>query len=261
MAPRGSPGNGDPTPVRTRTTQLHIFDSKREMGAAAGRAAGDVLRRAIAANGRASVILASAASQFEIIEELVRQEVDWPRVAMFHLDEYIGIPASHPASFRRFLTERFTSKAPVGEVHFIEADSDDAARICRRMGEVIRARVVDLACIGIGENGHIAFNEPPADFETDEPFIVVKLDEISRRQQVGEGWYPSLDAVPTHAISMSVREIVRARTIVCTCPDARKADAVKKALEGPVTPDVPASILRRHPDCRFYLDSASASLI
>lgn len=247
--------------VKTRITQVNIFATKQEMGLAAAQQAAEVLRRAIAANGRAAVILASAASQFEILEELVRQDMDWPRVAMFHLDEYIGLAKSHPASFRSFLTQRFTSRVQVGEINFIEGDAKDPRAVCRAVGEDIRRRVVDLACIGIGENGHIAFNEPPADFDVDDPFIIVELDERSRRQQVGEGWYKSIDEVPKQAISMSIKEIMRANVIICTCPDARKAEAVRNTLEGPISPQVPATILRRHPDCRIFLDTASAGLI
>jgi len=245
---------------KRRVTRVRIFDSKDDMGRAAGAEAARLLTRAIETNGSASLIAATGASQFEFLADLVTRDVDWAKVAMFHLDEYIGLPADHPASFVRYLTERFTSKAPLGEVHFLRGDADPRIT-CRQVGQEIRARTIDVAFLGIGENGHLAFNDPPADFRTDSPYIIVDLDEACRRQQVGEGWFDSLEAVPKQAISMSINEILRARCILCTCPDRRKADAVRDTLEGPITPDVPASILRSHPDCRFFLDTGSASLL
>jgi glucosamine-6-phosphate deaminase len=239
--------------------ELCLYPTKIEMGAAAAERAAELLRSAIAARGAANLILATGASQFEMLAHLVTLDVDWARVTAFHLDEYIGLPLSHPASFRKYLKERFVDQVPtLGQFHFV-AGEDDPIRECARLGEIIRRHPIDAACVGIGENGHLAFNDPPADFETEEPYLVVNLDEACRRQQLGEGWFPSLSDVPTQAISMSIRQIMRSRAIVCTVPDARKAAAVQQTVEGAVSPLVPASILQRHPDCRLYLDPPAAA--
>ena len=242
--------------------QIHILKSKDAMGAAAAHTAVAHLQAAITGRGEANLILATGMSQFEMLESLVAQDVDWSRVTAFHLDEYIGLPESHPASFRKYLKERFVDQVPgLKQFHFVNGSADDPAEECRRLGDLIRGRTIDVACIGIGENGHLAFNDPPADFETEEPYIIVNLDEACRRQQLGEGWFPSLEAVPQRAISMSIRQIMKSEAIICTVPDARKAEAVQKAVEGPVTPDLPSSILQRHPRCDLYLDAASAALL
>ncbi|HEX41523.1 MAG TPA: glucosamine-6-phosphate deaminase [Phycisphaerales bacterium] len=243
--------------------QTFIHEAKAQMGAAAGRQAAEAIAAAIAAKGSANIILATGASQFEMLAALVAAPgVDWSVVSMFHLDEYIGLGAGHPASFRKYLKERFVGKVPaLKAAHLVNGDAADPAAECRRLGELIRAHPIDVACVGIGENGHLAFNDPPADFETDEPYLAVKLDEKCRRQQLGEGWFPTLEDVPRVAISMSVRQIMNSRTIICSVPDTRKAEAVKAALEGPVTNLCPASILREHGDCRMFLDRAAASLL
>jgi glucosamine-6-phosphate deaminase len=183
-------------------------------------------------------------------------------VTAFHLDEYIGMPITHPASFRKYLKERFVYRLPqpLAAFHYINGEGDAEAE-CRRLAELIAARPVDVAFVGIGENGHLAFNDPPADFQTEEPYLVVNLDEACRRQQLGEGWFPTLEDVPQQAISMSIRQILKSDTILCSVPDARKAEAVRASLEGPVTPDVPASVLQRHADTTVYLDAASAALL
>jgi glucosamine-6-phosphate deaminase len=236
-------------------------DRQSAAQAAAGRAA-DALVAAMNARGHARLVVATGASQFEFLADLVSRPVDWCRVTAFHLDEYIGLPASHPASFRRYLQERFVSRAPgLAAFHAVDGEVADPAAECVRLGSLIRGAPVDVACIGIGENGHLAFNDPPADVDTDAPYLVVSLDDACRRQQVGEGWFTSLDEVPRKAISMSIRQILASRLIVCTVPDARKAVAVKGAVEGPITPDVPASFLQLHTDCRVYLDAAAASLL
>jgi glucosamine-6-phosphate deaminase len=180
----------------------------------------------------------------------------------FHLDEYAGLPITHPASFRLYLWQRFASRlpTPLAAFHFIDGEGDPQAE-CRRLGELIHRHCVDVAFVGIGENGHLAFNDPPADFQTEEPYLVVPLDEACRRQQVGEGWFQSLDKVPKQALSMSCRQILKSHAIICTVPDERKARAVKACLEGPVSPLAPASILREHPEATIYLDEASASLL
>lgn len=239
-----------------------VSPDKKSLGEAAAAEAAAKICAAVAARGEARVVFASAASQFEFIEALLAHaEIDWSKVRGFHLDEYVGLPADHPASFRRFLRERLLAKLPCPprSFTFVGGDAPDTAAECARLEAEVREAPVDLACIGIGENGHVAFNDPPADFETKAAYAIVALDEVCRRQQVGEGWYPSLDAVPTHAYSMTVPQIMAARSIVCVVPDARKADAVAAAVDGPLTNRCPSSILREHPDCTLYLDPPAAS--
>ncbi len=242
--------------------QMHIFHTKDEMGCSAARCAAEGLRSALAERGRANLILATGASQFEMLAQLVGQPIDWPRVTVFHLDEYIGLQESHPASFRRYLKERFASRVVgLAAFYYVNGEAADPAAECRRLGDLIRVRPVDVACIGIGENGHLAFNDPPADFDTEDPYLGVSLDEACRRQQLGEGWFPTLADVPRKAISMSIRQLLKSTRIVCTVPDQRKAMAVKNALQGPVTNQVPASILQTHPACDLFLDEEAAALI
>ena len=246
--------------TQCRSMQVSVFENKQAMGAAVADEGAGLLRDAIAARGEAFIIVATGASQFEFLDAFTKEDIDFSAITMFHLDEYIGLGETHPASFRKYLKERLTSKVSFKAAHFLSGEGDAAAE-CRRVGELISAVTIDAAFVGIGENGHLAFNDPPADFETTQPYLVVQLDEACRRQQFGEGWFPTLDDVPSEAISMSVREILRAMTIFCTCPDQRKAEAVKGTLDGPITNAVPASILRTHRDCRFYLDNASAALL
>jgi len=227
---------------------------------AAAQAAAE-LRRVIDERGKARIVAATGAAQFEFLEALTSLPgIDWTRVEMFHLDEYIGLPASHPASFCRFLNERLIQKTGITK-HFLLDGEQDPVEVIRRTGEVLQAAPVDLAFVGIGENGHLAFNDPPADFETQEPYIVVKLDEACRRQQLGEGWFATLADVPQRAISMSIRQILKATKIICIVPDARKAKAVKACLEAEITPLAPASILRTHANTTIYLDQHSAGLL
>ena len=245
----------------------HVYQAKQSMAQAAARCAAEGLSEAIEQRGEACLILATGASQFEMLAALVQQPVAWPQVTVFHLDEYIGLPDAHPASFRRYLRQRFVelvaASRPPGLKHFyaVNGDAADPAAECRRLGELIAAHPVDVACIGIGENGHLAFNDPPADFTIETPYLVVDLDEACRRQQLGEGWFASLEDVPARAISMSIRQMLKSRQIVCTVPDRRKAGAVFNALQGPLTNRVPASILRTHPTCHLFLDSEAASLL
>ena len=237
---------------------------KNDMGRIAANDAAAKICAAIAANGEARVIFASAASQFEFIEALLtHKEIDWSKVCGFHLDEYVGLSADHPASFRKFLKERLLAKLPcqVKSFTFVGGDAPDTAAECARLEAAIREKPVDLACIGIGENGHIAFNDPPADFETKAAYAVVALDEVCRRQQVGEGWYPDLDHVPTHAFSMTVPQILATKSIVVIVPDDRKAEAVRRTVKDEISPMVPATALRNHPDCTLYLDPPAASRI
>ena len=239
---------------------VEVFPTAAQMGAAAAARGAAVLRDAIAERGSAAVVVATGASQFEVLAALVEQSnLDWSKVIGFHLDEYLGLPATHPASFRRYLRERFVSRVPLAAFHELDGEADDPAAECRRVGGLLTEQPIDAAFVGIGENGHLAFNDPPADFETTEPYLIVELDEACRRQQLGEGWFESPGDVPRRALSMSVRRILESRTILCSVPDARKADAVRAAVEGPVTPEVPASVLRTHPDCTLLLDEAAAA--
>src|SRR5882724_9054921 len=239
-----------------------IFDSRLQLAQAAADEAADIIRQAIAERGQAHLIAATGASQFEFLEALVREpKIDWKQTVFFHLDEYVGMRASHPASFRRYLQERIVDRVQPGAFHFLNGDSSDPMAECRRVGDLISRQPIDAAFVGIGENGHLAFNDPPADFETEEPYLVVELDEECRKQQVGEGWFSSVAEVPKSAISMSIRQILKAEEIIAVVPDARKAAAVKACLEGEINPNAPASILRRHPNTTIYLDRESASLL
>ncbi|MCL2305099.1 MAG: glucosamine-6-phosphate deaminase [Planctomycetaceae bacterium] len=239
------------------------FNDKVTLGQSAASLAATTILDAIETDGKASIILATGASQFEMLSALVAvKAIDWSKVEVFHLDEYIGLPISHPASFRKYLRERFVEKVSnLGAFHEVRGDASDPVTECQRLGNLIKNRKIVVACVGIGENGHLAFNDPPANFETEEPYIIVDLDEKCRRQQLGEGWFPTLDDVPKKAISMSCRQILRAEQIVCTVPDLRKAEAVRDAVYGDVSPEVPASILQKHPDCTLFLDVYSASLL
>ena len=241
--------------------KVRRFESRREMARAAAAHAASTIARAVAARGQARIIVATGASQFEFLEDLVSShEVDWTRVTLFHLDEYVGLPIDHPASFRKYILERVLRKTAIQDYLLLDGEAD-VREVCRRAGLALNALPVDVAFVGIGENGHLAFNDPPADFATEEPYLVVQLDEACRRQQVGEGWFGSIADVPRSAISMSIRQILKSAEIICVVPDARKAAPVKAALEGPVTPDVPASALREHLHVTMYLDAASAALL
>ena len=232
------------------------------MAKVAADSAAQILRDAIQRRGRASFVAATGASQFNFLKYLVAAPgIAWERMTMFHLDEYIGMSADHPASFRRYLRERLTSKLPIGTVHFIAGDAPDLAVELTQLNRAISSTSIDAAFVGIGENGHLAFNDPPADFETEHPYIIVTLDDACRRQQFGEGWFKTFDDVPREAISMTVRQIMKAAHIVCTVPDKRKAQAVKACLEGEIGPMFPASILRTHPSCHLFLDKESAGLL
>ncbi len=240
--------------------ETRVFATTNEMGKAAARHGAEALRSALAATDRASIILATGTSQYTMLQALAAEPtIDWSRVTVFHLDEYIGITEEHPASFVRYLKERFASRVKLAAFNTVRGDAPDPKAECRRLAELIRKHPIDVAFIGIGENGHLAFNDPPADFDTEEPYIVVTLDEACRKQQMGEGWFPTIEAVPQKAISMSIRHILRSRRIVVTVPDERKADAVKCAVEGAITNRCPASILRTHGDCAMFLDKPAAS--
>jgi len=233
-----------------------------EMGKVAGASAADIIRKAIAEKGSANIILATGTSQFETLNQLTWEpDIDWSKVVMFHLDEYIGLSITHPASFRKYLKERFLSKVhPLKAAHLINGETDPQAE-CVRLGNLIKQYPIDVALVGIGENGHLAFNDPPADFETEQPYILVALDDLCVKQQYGEGWFSSLDEVPRKAISMSVKQILKSKQIICSVPDSRKAMAVKNSLEQQVSNIFPASILQLHPHCTIYLDTSSAALL
>jgi glucosamine-6-phosphate deaminase len=241
---------------------IRILPDKRALGQAAAEEAAALLKDAIARQGQAHVVAATGASQFEFLDALTATSgLDWSKTVFFHLDEYVGVADTHPASFRRYLRERIVEKVRPGAFHFIKGDAADPAAECRRLGALIRDRPIDVAFVGIGENGHLAFNDPPADFETREPYLVVELDEACRRQQLGEGWFKTLEDVPQRAISMSVAQILRSGRIVCVVPDARKAKAVRDSVRGGVSPLRPASALQQHGATTVYLDPDSAALL
>lgn len=241
---------------------IEIKTNAVELGQAAGKLAGELIRKAIEDKGGANIILATGTSQFETLNQLVQEEnIDWAKVTMFHLDEYIGIPETHPASFRKYLKERFLTKVPpLKSANLINGESNPEAE-CIWLGDLITQHPIDVALVGIGENGHLAFNDPPADFDTEEPYIIVDLDEACRRQQYGEGWFKTVEDVPRQAISMSIRQMMKSRYIICSVPDARKATAVKNSVEQAVSNLFPASVLQAHEKCSLFLDEASAALL
>jgi len=241
--------------------QIKILADKGSLGRAAAEQAATSIRRAIRQRETARIIAATGASQFEFLEALTTVSgIDWSSVEAFHLDEYIGLPITHPASFRKYLLERLINKTGITRYHLLDG-TGDAQRSAATIGKELQRQPIDVAFVGIGENGHLAFNDPPADFEIEDPYKVVHLDQMCRQQQVNEGWFESVADVPRQAISMSVRQILRSREIIVVVPDERKAQAVKNSLEGEITPMVPASILRRHPNATIYLDRDSAALL
>jgi glucosamine-6-phosphate deaminase len=240
---------------------IKVFDDKLSLSRAAAEQAAVSLRRTIAQQGSARIIAATGASQIDFLDELAKAPgIDWERVEMFHLDEYIGLPITHPASFRKYLRERLIQKTGIRKYHFLNGDLNFSEGM-KNVGAALVSAPIDLAFLGIGENGHLAFNDPPADFKTEEPYLIVTLDEACKRQQAGEGWFASVSDVPAQAISMSLRQILKSKELIVIVPDARKAQAVKASLEGDVSPSVPASILRTHPNAAIYLDRNSAALL
>ncbi|MEA5031040.1 MAG: glucosamine-6-phosphate deaminase [Sphaerochaeta sp.] len=242
---------------------IQIYHTKQELGSAAAISGADVIKQAIQKKNRANIILATGASQFEMLEQLKNiGGIDWSKVHAFHLDEYVGVSQNHPASFRKYLKERFVDFVPeLASFTFIEGDSTDIEKECSRISKLISRHQIDVAFVGIGENGHLAFNDPPADFNTQVPYLVVNLDLDCRKQQLGEGWFPSIDNVPQQAISMSIKQIMKSKVLIVSVPEARKAKAVHCAVKGPVSNLCPSSILQNHPDCRLYLDQQSAALL
>ena len=241
---------------------IKISDNPVELGKVSAAAAVEGILNAIKEKGQANVILATGASQFETLKNLVENTtIDWSKVVMFHLDEYIGLPETAPASFRKYLKERFLNLvSPLKASYLVNGETDPEGE-CKRLNQIITDHPIDVALVGIGENGHLAFNDPPADFDTLSPYIVVDLDEKCRLQQFNEGWFPSLSEVPKKAISMSIKQICKSKMIICSVPDSRKAEAVKNTLENKVSNNDPASILQTHANCLFFLDKSSASLL
>jgi len=239
--------------------KINVYESSPALGQAAAVLTAEKLNAAIAAQGNARLLVSTGASQFDTIKALVEQKVDWSKVEMFHLDEYLDMPDTHPASFRKYLRERMTSKIALGKVHFVTPEIGVEA--CLKALEIeIRKAPIDVALIGIGENSHIAFNDPPADFDSKEAYFIVKLDERCRKQQLGEGWFPTLDDVPKEALSMTPYQIMLSKCIISCVPYAVKADAIKATLEAPATTNmIPATLLKEHADWTLMIDKDSAS--
>lgn len=240
---------------------IEVFSSKAALAEAAAKDAAAAIQAAIVERGTARIIAATGASQFDFLDALTKiHGIFWAGVEMFHLDEYVGVSESEPASFCRYLHERLIDKVGIGRYHLLDG-TKPAGDVIRQVTEEIRKAPIDVAFAGVGENGHLAFNDPPADFETQTSYIVVDLDEACRWQQLGEGWFRTLDDVPRQAISMTIQQIMAARQILCMVPDTRKANAVKACFEGGISPMAPASILQQHANATIYLDTESASLL
>jgi glucosamine-6-phosphate deaminase len=241
--------------------KLKIYDDKQSLSRAAAEQAAITIRKAILNHGHARIVAATAASQVIFLEALTQNDdIDWGRVEAFHLDEYVGLPMTHPGSFRKMLLEHLIQKTGIEKYHLLDGDGD-LSEVLERVGHAIASAPVDIAFLGVGENGHIAFNDPPADFDTEDPYLIVNLDHACRQQQVGEAWFSDISQVPKQAISMSVRQILKAKELLAVVPDMRKARAVKASFEGEVSPMAPASILRTHSNATVYLDKNSASLL
>jgi glucosamine-6-phosphate deaminase len=240
---------------------VKICESKSLASRTAAMQAADTIQYAIRDHGQARVIAATGTSQLEFLDALINSaQVDWSCVELFHLDEYIGLPASHPASFRKYLLDRLIHKTGIVNYHLLDGDANHQ-EVSQRVGEDVNSAPIDVAFVGIGENGHLAFNDPPADFQTEQPFLIVELDDACRRQQVEEGWFANISEVPKQAISMSIRQILKAKEIIALVPEARKAKAVKACLEGEISPLAPASALRMHSNTTVFLDTESAALL
>ena len=240
--------------------KIKIFNTKESMGKAAAEKASEILLDAIKEKGEANFVIATGASQFEFLDNLTKiTSIDWSKTTMFHLDEYVGLSEDHPASFRKYLKDRFINKVHPGNFYLVKGETEDPKKECDRLNGIISQKEIDVAFVGIGENGHLAFNDPPADFDTEKAYIIVELDDACRRQQLGEGWFKSFEDVPKKAISMSVKQILKSKHIICTVPDKRKAQAVKDCFKGEkISPDCPASILKEHKNCFVFLDDQSS---
>lgn len=240
--------------------RIIVNKTAEDLGKKAAENVAKALNEAINENGHARLLLSTGASQFTTLNALLKEDVDWTKVEMFHLDEYIGLKESHKASFRKYLKERFINFIDIKKAYFVNGEGDIEENI-KELTEAIRKAPIDVALIGIGENAHIAFNDPPADFDTKEAYIVVKLDDTCKRQQVREGWFESIDDVPSEAITMSVHQIMQSKKIISSVPYKQKAKAVKDTIENDVTNLIPATMLKTHPDWTLYLDEESASLL
>lgn len=242
--------------------EIHVLEDAFALGKSSAGKGGELIRKYLEKQEEVNIILATGTSQFETLRHLLQQDIDWSSVNIFHLDEYIGLEEDHPASFRKYIRERFVEKLPaIKSVHYIIGDAENPDAEVRRLNEIISHHPIDVAFIGIGENAHIAFNDPPADFMVEKAFIRVKLNEECRHQQLGEGWFHSLEEVPLYAISMSVRQILRSKHIICSVPDKRKASAVKNSVKFGVNNRYPASALQKHAHCHLFLDEGSAFLL
>jgi len=239
---------------------IRVFKSSDELGKEASMFCEAVINKAIKENGSARIVLSTGASQFDTLKHLIHANINWSQVEMFHLDEYINLPETHKASFRKYLKERFISHVNLKKVYLVDGEGDYEAKIEELNKELIK-KPVDLALIGIGENAHIAFNDPPADFETETPYRIVRLSDTCKNQQVHEGWFDTPDDVPEYAISMSVSQILKSKVILSCVPYKVKAAAIKNTIENEVNPMIPATILKTHPDWHLYLDVDSASLL
>ena len=239
---------------------IHINTDASKLGSNAAHFAAGKLNEAIIQNGEARLVLSTGSSQFETLESLLHEQVEWERVEVFHLDEYIGLPVTHVASFRKYLYERFINQIKVKKFHSVDVEGNIDQKI-KSLSAEVRKKSVDLGIIGIGVNGHIAFNDPPADFDTREAYIIVNLDEQCRLQQVNEGWFSSIEEVPAKAVSMTPWQIMQCKTIVSCVPHKVKAIAVKNTLVNILTNIVPATLLKKHQDYHLYLDNNSASEI
>ncbi len=235
--------------------EIRICKDRYELGKSAAAYTAMLINRAITEKGTARIALSTGASQFDTLASLINEDVDWSRVEMFHLDEYVDLPESHAASFRKYLKEKFTTKVNLKAAYFVDGTEENRKALCGKIAEA----PIDVGLIGIGENAHIAFNDPPADFETEEPYIVVNLNDTCKKQQVGEGWFATVDDVPKQAVSMSVRQIMKCKKIISCVPYAVKADAVLKTLSGELSNLVPATMLKTHDDFTLYVDSESAA--
>ena len=248
--------------LRIDELEIKVFDNRVKMGEAAASAVGEQIVKLLGQQEYVNIVFASAPSQNEFLEALIKQPgIDWTRVNAFHVDEYIGLQENAPEKFGSFLRGKIFKYLPFHTLNYINGNAPDSFAECGRYAELLHDYPSDIVCLGIGENGHLAFNDPPADFETEDPFIVVDLDEKCREQQLGEGWFKSIDEVPKKAISMSIKQIFKSKNIICSVPGERKAIAVKNCLEEPVSNLYPASVLQQHSNCTIYLDDLSASLL
>ena len=231
---------------------LKVFKDRASLGRAAAEQAATAIRKAIAERGRARIVAATAASQLEFLDALTKaSDIDWTKVEAFHLDEYIGLPITHPGSFRKMLLEQLVKKTGILHYHLLDGDTSNPAFVAREVGKELASGPIDIEFLGIGENGHIAFNDPPADFVTEDPYIVVKLDEACRQQQVGEAWFADITQVPQQALSMSAQQVMKAKEILAVVPDSRKAQASTLLVNTPEIPNIPVGGIENFPslDC------------